>query len=217
MEASCAAYAATTVDQICAATEVTKGAFFHHFPSKEAMAVELLERYIDPKNEPQDRRWFDVELDLLPWSGKQIDVFFETDSDVIKSAFRSRAFAAHPDRNPDNPEAEEKFKELSEAYAVLSDPQKRNTYDQFGHAGLAGAGQEPQPARFRLRAAARDFRRPAVFRVLGGRQRAGARRDHGKGALALHGGRAVPLRSADRGRTRVLRIGRRPCLLLERG
>ncbi|MBW2389047.1 MAG: molecular chaperone DnaJ [Deltaproteobacteria bacterium] len=61
----------------------------------------------------------------------------------LKKAYRKLAMEHHPDRNPDNPAAEEKFKELSEAYAVLSDPQKRSTYDQFGHAGLAGAGGAP--------------------------------------------------------------------------
>ncbi len=58
----------------------------------------------------------------------------------IKSAYRKLALKFHPDRNPDDPAAEEKFKEASEAYSVLSDPQKRATYDRFGHAGLQGAG-----------------------------------------------------------------------------
>lgn len=57
----------------------------------------------------------------------------------IKTAYRKMALQYHPDRNPDNPEAEEKFKEASEAYSVLSDPQKRASYDRFGHAGLQGA------------------------------------------------------------------------------
>src|ERR1041385_2976925 len=58
----------------------------------------------------------------------------------IKSAYRELAKRYHPDRNPDDPAAEEKFKEASEAYSVLSDAQKRSAYDRFGHAGLQSAG-----------------------------------------------------------------------------
>ena len=58
----------------------------------------------------------------------------------IKSAYRKLAMQHHPDRNPDNPEAEEQFKECSEAYAVLSDAEKRARYDRFGHAGVSGNG-----------------------------------------------------------------------------
>jgi molecular chaperone DnaJ len=57
----------------------------------------------------------------------------------IKSSYRKLAMQFHPDRNPGNVEAEEKFKEAAEAYAVLSDTQKRAQYDRFGHAGLGGA------------------------------------------------------------------------------
>ena len=60
-----------------------------------------------------------------------------SDSD-IKSAYRKLAMQHHPDRNPDNPEAEEKFKQASEAYQVLSDADKRAAYDRYGHAGLSG-------------------------------------------------------------------------------
>lgn len=58
----------------------------------------------------------------------------------IKAAYRRLAVQYHPDRNPDKPEAEEKFKEASEAYAVLSDSDKRARYDRFGHEGLGGQG-----------------------------------------------------------------------------
>jgi len=57
----------------------------------------------------------------------------------IKQAYRKLALKFHPDRNPDDPSAEENFKEASEAYSVLSDGQKRATYDRFGHLGLQGA------------------------------------------------------------------------------
>jgi len=62
------------------------------------------------------------------------------DEQEIKSAYRKMALKFHPDRNPNNPEAEERFKAAAEAYSVLSDRQKRAIYDQYGHQGLAGVG-----------------------------------------------------------------------------
>ena len=63
-------------------------------------------------------------------------------ADEIKKAYRKLAVKYHPDKNPDNKEAEEKFKEAAEAYSVLSDPDKKAKYDQFGHAGVEGAGPD---------------------------------------------------------------------------
>jgi molecular chaperone DnaJ len=57
----------------------------------------------------------------------------------IKSAYRKLALQFHPDRNPNNPDAEEKFKECSEAYAILADSEKREMYNRFGHAGVGAA------------------------------------------------------------------------------
>ena len=61
-------------------------------------------------------------------------------ADEIKKAYRKKAIQYHPDKNPGDKEAEEKFKEAAEAYEVLSDPQKRQRYDQYGFAGMGGAG-----------------------------------------------------------------------------
>ena len=58
----------------------------------------------------------------------------------IKKAYRKLAIQYHPDKNPGDKEAEEKFKEAAEAYGVLSDPDKKARYDQFGFEGVSGAG-----------------------------------------------------------------------------
>ena len=102
----------------------------------------------------------------------------------LKSAYRKLALKYHPDRNPDDRTAEERFKEAAEAYGVLADPDKRARYDKFGHAGVAGAGSPGfDPATFR------DFN--DIFGNLGdmfgfgdifgsGRQRRGPRRGNGR-------------------------------------
>jgi len=88
------------------------------------------------------------------------------DADTIKSAYRKKAMQYHPDRNPGDHEAEGKFKEATEAYEVLKDSQKRQVYDQYGHAGLSqqggfgggfGGGFEGFDLGDALRAFMRDF------------------------------------------------------------
>ena len=63
----------------------------------------------------------------------------------IKKAYRKKAIQYHPDKNPGDKVAEEKFKEAAEAYDVLSNPDKRARYDQFGHAGMGGAAGNGGP------------------------------------------------------------------------
>ena len=67
-----------------------------------------------------------------------LNVSKSASAEEIKRAYRKLAMKYHPDRNPDDKEAEQKFKEASEAYEVLADSEKRQRYDQFGHAGLRG-------------------------------------------------------------------------------
>ena len=90
----------------------------------------------------------------------------EASDQEIKSAYRRLAMQHHPDRNPDNQEeAEEKFKEITEAYSVLADSQKRAAYDRFGHAAVGGGGRRGAGLQlhhlFRFR---RYLRRPVWFR-----------------------------------------------------
>ncbi|MDQ3016452.1 MAG: molecular chaperone DnaJ [Bacteroidota bacterium] len=69
-----------------------------------------------------------------------LEVGKDADDTVIKKSYRKIAMQFHPDRNPDNKAAEDKFKEAAEAYEVLSDPDKRARYDRFGHAGVSNNG-----------------------------------------------------------------------------
>jgi molecular chaperone DnaJ len=77
-------------------------------------------------------------------------------AEAIKRAYRKQALENHPDRNPDDPQAEERFKQATEAYEVLSDDDKRARYDQFGHAGVRGGAG---PIDFDLADALRTFMR----------------------------------------------------------
>src|ERR1035438_250316 len=70
-----------------------------------------------------------------------LEVSKDATPDEIKKAYRKQALRWHPDKNPGDKEAEENFKEAASAYEILSDPEKRRRYDQFGHAGVgSGAG-----------------------------------------------------------------------------
>ena len=69
-----------------------------------------------------------------------LEVEQRASADEMKQAYRKLAHRYHPDKNPDDPEAEVRFKEASEAYAILSDPEKRATYDRFGHGAFVGGG-----------------------------------------------------------------------------
>ena len=93
------------------------------------------------------------------------------DAEEIKRAYRRLAMRYHPDRNPNDPEAGEQFKEASEAYEVLRDPESRARYDRFGHAGM-GAGAGAGPFDFDLADALRAFMRDfGGFDDLFGRRR----------------------------------------------
>ena len=106
-----------------------------------------------------------------------LSVSRDASEDQIKKAYRKLAMQYHPDRNSGDKTAEEKFKEASEAYEVLRDPQKRRTYDQFGHEGLRGGGLNANwNVDFDLSDALRTFMSEGFFGDLFGGNRSGGRR-----------------------------------------
>ena len=97
--------------------------------------------------------------------------------DELKKAYRKLAHQFHPDQNPNNPEAEDKFKEASEAYAILSDAEKRAQYDRFGHAAFGGGRRRPvRRASTRSRASATSSRSSSAATSSAARRRGRGRR-----------------------------------------
>jgi curved DNA-binding protein len=112
----------------------------------------------------------------------------DVSADDLKRAFRKQAMKYHPDRNKNDPSAEKKFKELNEAYAVLSDPQKRKQYDQFGAEGFGQRfSQEDIFRGFNARQAYQEVDLGDLFGSLFGAFGGGGRRGGGGGAEFLGG------------------------------
>src|SRR6516165_8046597 len=95
--------------------------------------------------------------------------------DEIKKAYRQLALKNHPDKNPGDPEAERRFKEAAEAYEVLSDQNKRQRYDRYGHAGLEGAGVHDFRSAEDIMSAFGDIFGGGLFGDLFGQRRRGPR------------------------------------------
>ena len=134
----------------------------------------------------------------------------DADPGHIKKAYRKLAMEHHPDRNQGSPEAEVRFKELSEAYEVLKDPNRRATYDRFGQEGLrAATNGDPFQGGFDVHDAInifmRDFGGEGGFEEIFGRRRGGARSRSGVGE-ALRVRLALSLREVVAGANKRIRI-----------
>src|ERR687892_1650901 len=126
----------------------------------------------------------------------------------IKSAYRRLAVKYHPDKNPNDATAEERFKEAAEAYSVLSDPEQRKRYDRFGHAGVssaAGAGAWGAPGFGGIEDILGDL---FGFGDVFGGGRTGSRRTAAQRGADLRYDLEITLEEAARGMTAQLRIPR---------
>lgn len=138
----------------------------------------------------------------------------DADEAALKAAYRAVAMRDHPDRNPDDPAAEDRFKDASEAYAILSDPEKRRAYDRFGHAGV-GAGAPGGGGGFQ------DFGDLGGFTdifddlfgdIFGGRRAAGGRRGRGQRGADLRYNLEIELGDVVEGFESTIKIPKmRPC------
>ncbi len=99
----------------------------------------------------------------------------DAELDDVKKAYRQMALKFHPDRNPGDQEAEKRFKEAAEAYEVLSDPEKRQRYDRYGHAGLEGAAFHDFRSTDDIMSAFSDIFGGGLFGDLFGERRRGPR------------------------------------------
>ena len=138
---------------------------------------------------------------------KTLGVDRKASAEDIKKAYRKLAVKYHPDHNPEDRKAEDKFKEISEAYAVLSDVEKRQQYDQFGHNGFRQQySQEDIFRNFNMEDIFRDFgfgSEDVFSEMMGGRRRSYSRpygRAHARGGDFFGGfGRGKSPGSTQRG------------------
>ena len=120
----------------------------------------------------------------------------DASDDEIKKSYRKLAMKHHPDRNPDNPKAEEHFKEGKEAYEALSDDQQRAAYDQYGHAATDGS-----------RGGAGGFDFGDIFGdIFGGAGRGGGGRSQSQRGADLRYNMEITLEEAARGASKQVRI-----------
>jgi len=134
------------------------------------------------------------------------------DESALKKAYRSIAMRDHPDRNPDDPGAEERFKEASEAYAILSDTQKRRAYDRFGHAGVGGGAPGGGFQDFGDLGGFTDLFDDLFGDLFGGRRAGGRRRSRGQRGADLRYNLEIELSDVLEGFESHIKIPKmRPC------